>query len=94
MSKVFSPRSSVEFAKMNRRRLDDELMNLVICRNRGQQIARRTVTCAPRAIEDVLAEIRQELSHTIEICARLQKFRFRSENSLTSAYDLAIVNLG
>lgn len=43
------------------RRLDDELMDLMIARNLGNQYARRSLSEAPRAIEEVLCEVRNAL---------------------------------
>ena len=54
-----------------RKKLDDELMLLVISRNQGEQFAARSSTTL-RAIEDVMAEIRLELMHTKQTHDRRQ----------------------
>ncbi len=43
------------------RRLDDDLMDLMIARNAGSQYARRHLGEAPRLIEEVMREVRDAL---------------------------------
>lgn len=59
---LLSPTHSAAVKVRPLKRLDNELMDLVILRNQGVRLVRRTISSAPEAIEDVMADIRMELA--------------------------------
>ncbi len=67
------------------RRLDDELMDLMIARNLGSRYARRDGNEVPRVIEGVLEEVRNALLREKEvnqrIRTRIRNFEQRSKSA-------------